>query len=164
MVHLPLYFDEECATAVTEEQHAEDSHQVCVHVPSSSLCGSPVDGTVQCVLLLTCRVIVAVLNSFHFDVRVAAPLLADGTLESEASNDDPMDSGGGAVESGGRTKEDRPDEEAALGGDAENGEEEGSVGSAAAAQKIHNSICTSVLPELKECLVKQVSSTFLYML
>lgn len=159
MVHLPLYFDEECATAVTEEQHAEDSHQVCVCVPSSSHYGSPVDGTVHCVLLLTCRVIVAVLNSFHFDVRVA-----NGTLESEASNDDPMDSGGGAVESGGRTKEDRPDEEAALGGDAEDGEEEGSVGSAAAAQKIHDSICTSVLPELKECLVKQVSSTFLYML
>ena len=28
MVCLPLHLDEECATAVTEEQHAEGSHQV----------------------------------------------------------------------------------------------------------------------------------------
>lgn len=28
MVYLSLHLDEECATSVTEEQHAEDSHQV----------------------------------------------------------------------------------------------------------------------------------------
>lgn len=52
-------------------------------------------------------------------------------------------------------------EGAGLNGDGE-GEQEGSANSVATTQKIHDSICTSVLPELQECLVKRVSVTFVY--
>ena len=112
--------------------------------------------------LSTGRVIVAVLNNFHFDVRAAAPGLAVGPSGSEPSTADVMDPEGGTVEEGEVKEAEELGQDAGLnGGD---GEEEGSAASADAAQKIHNSICMTVLPELRECLVKQVSSTFLYML
>lgn len=118
--------------------------------------------TVLHVPLSTCRVIVAVLNSFHFDVRAAAPGLAVGPSGSEPSTAEVMDPEGGTVEEGNMKDAEELGQNAGLNGD--DGEEEGSPGSADTAQKIHDSICMTVLPELRECLVKQVSSTFLYML
>lgn len=110
--------------------------------------------------LSTCRVIVAVLNSFHFDVRAAAPGLAVGPSGSVPSTADIIDPEGGTVEEGEVKEAEELGQEAGLNGD---GEEEGCAGSADA-QKIHDSICMTVLPELQECLLKQVSSTFIYML
>lgn len=111
-----------------------------------------------------CRVIVAVLNSFHFDVGAAAPGLAGGPPESDPSKDDAMDLEGGAVEEGVvKDADELDDDDAVLNGDGD-GEQKESMGSAVTVQKIHDSICTSVLPELQKCLVKRVSITFLNML